>query len=734
MRKLLEKTILFILIFIGMMVISNASQASGSLRLRNLNYDVTLNSDGTADVIETWRIRIEDTNTLFKTFKVDTSKYKEITNVKVQEVKTSGNVNFTRINQYKYHVDKNCYYALIYNGKFEIAWGAHAENTTRTYKISYKIIDAVKNYNDCSEFYWQFISTDSAIPADVVEGTIKLPSSVSNIEDLRVWAHGPLHGDIEKISANTVKFKINDLASKTMLEARVVTPTNIFSKNLNKSNTNKLNSILTQEQKWADEANAERERIAKQIETRTRIVIAVFIITNILGLVLTIVIIKKIIKYHKELKNTPIVKPEQEYDYFRDIPDETETPAGVGLLYYFKSSGLQVNMPKIISATMLDLCMKKYIEFEPVENKKNQIKVILKKDEIGDLTSDEKIVYELLKKVPKKEEKSFTMKEFEKYARNHSSSILNTFSKIEDVAKGNEENKENYSKDLIKQANKWSIKGVGYIALFVVSIFIMWILTLPALVASIYCFKISSRYNRLTEKGINEKAKWVGLKKYMEEFSMIDEKTVPELILWEKYLVYATVFGIADKVLKQLKVVYPQITDTEYMNSHGYTYMNLMYSHNFSNSFVSSLNTSLTTSYHSATNYSSGSGGGGGFSHGGGFGGGGGRNGWKIKSCFRQKKRISNEEAIIMTTQNITDFLDKKIAKDENEIVISFYELRVKMNLSQEDVALFLEYSKTRLVNLGYKVFFNGDSFLYNGENRTVQDNELMIAVKNNNC
>ncbi len=118
----------------------------------------------------------------------------------------------------------------------------------------------------------------------------------------------------------------------------------------------------------------------------------------------------------------------------------------------------------------------------------------------------------------------------------------------------------------------------------------------------------------------------------MEDFSMINDKTVPELVLWEKYLVYATVFGIADKVLKQLKVVYPQITDVDYMNSNGYTYMYLMYSHNFSNSFISSLNRSVATSYHSTTNYSSGSGGGGGFSSGGGFGGGGGRNGRKIEA------------------------------------------------------------------------------------------------------
>ncbi len=113
----------------------------------------------------------------------------------------------------------------------------------------------------------------------------------------------------------------------------------------------------------------------------------------------------------------------------------------------------------------------------------------------------------------------------------------------------------------------------------------------------------------------------------MQEFSLLKEKKVPELILWEKYLVYATVFGISQQVLKQLKVVYPQVMNTEYMSSHDYAYMYLMYSNNFSQSFLMSLNTSISVSNLNMTNYSSnyssGSGFGGGFSSGGGFGGGG---------------------------------------------------------------------------------------------------------------
>lgn len=635
MDKVLKRIILIICIFISILLISSFSQASGGLYLKNLDYDVTLNSDGTADVVETWRIRISDTNTLFKNFEVDSTKYKEITNVKVQEIKSSGIVDFTKINQYKYHVDKNCYYALMYNGKFEIAWGAHAEDTTRTYKISYKIVDAVKNYKDCSEFYWQFINRTSEIPADKIVGTIKLPKEIQNKEDLKAWAHGPLNGNIEITSNNTVTFEVEDFNERTMLEARIVTPVEIFSNNLNTSNANKLNSILSQEQTWADQANDQRKRIAQQQEEMKRAFITALIVVNVIGLIIAIAIIRKIVKYHKELKNTPIIKPEQEFDYYRDIPDELETPAGAGYLYYFKRAEFQYNISKIISATMLDLCLKKYIEFETIQDKKNQIKINLKKENAQDLPVDERIIYELLNHVPKGEQKCFTMKEFEKYASDHSTTFLHTFRIIEKKVKEKEEEQGNYSEELIEEANKWRLKGTGYLFLSIFAL-IAWLAIIPSIIATIYCFKIASRYNRLTQKGINEKAKWTGLKKYMEEFSMMNDKTVPELVLWEKYLVYATAFGIADKVLKQLKVVYPQITDIDYMNSHGYTYMYLMYSHNFSNSFISSLNNAVNVSYHRtyssnySTNYSSGSGGGGGFSSGGGFGGGGGRNGRKI--------------------------------------------------------------------------------------------------------
>ena len=71
------------------------------------------------------------------------------------------------------------------------------------------------------------------------------------------------------------------------------------------------------------------------------------------------------------------------------------------------------------------------------------------------------------------------------------------------------------------------------------------------------CNKINSKYSALTLKGRMEKEKWDGFKRYIEENSLIEEKEYGDIILWEKYLIFATVFGISEKVLKDIKVKYP---------------------------------------------------------------------------------------------------------------------------------------------------------------------------------
>ena len=59
-----------------------------------------------------------------------------------------------------------------------------------------------------------------------------------------------------------------------------------------------------------------------------------------------------------------------------------------------------------------------------------------------------------------------------------------------------------------------------------------------------------------------------------------------------------------------------------------------------------------------------------------------------------------------MTMQDITNYLDQKAEKNEKEIIITFYEIRVKANLTEEETDEFLRLCRTRLENQGYDVYF----------------------------
>ncbi len=116
----------------------------------------------------------------------------------------------------------------------------------------------------------------------------------------------------------------------------------------------------------------------------------------------------------------------------------------------------------------------------------------------------------------------------------------------------------------------------------------------------------------------------LGLKKFLLEFSSMDKREIKEVHLWQEYLMFAQILGIADKVAKQLKKLYPELTELSDNNFDLNTviFINSVVDRSY---YVASSARSAARS--AADSYSSGgggfsSGGGGGGSFGGGSGGG----------------------------------------------------------------------------------------------------------------
>ena len=625
MKKIKKLGIVLLFIVLFLIIGNKSNAASSDLELNILKFDVKILENGDMQVTENWNIDIEDTNTLYKTFKTDSSKYLDIKDVKVREITDGINKYFTETSKLMYHVTKDHYYGLVNDdGDFEIAWGVGLddESDTRVYEISYTVEGAVGKYSDYNQLYWQFVGEDFEIDAKKIIGTITLPKAVENKDEIRVWGHtAGLNGEIYVADNNKIEFTINDFKAGTYVEIRTLFPLNVLGGEVQRTyNHPILDDVLDEESVWAEEANRLRNQ-------RMMYVVIFYIVVAVISVLFIINIIRKI----KLIRTRKEKKPSEEIIYFREIPRADSSPAEAVFLEGETKGDLQPNdTGKIFSATLLELSLKKLIEIQSNKNEKGKdeisIKILNKEGILGLENKDEKAIGKFLISAFKKQKDGIlTVKELERYIKNASSTkILNL---QEDIRQGtkiklldkkliDKENREKYAKESGMQAL--------YIALFIICTCTAFaliesfgsILFTGTVILGIIMFLnivatgiAISKIDVFTQEGIDEIAKWKGLKKYMEEFSLLDKREVPEIAIWERFLVFATAFGIADKVLKQLKIVYPDIENT--INVNTYPSMYLMIHTDFSRSFSNTISNSMSTAYSSA------SGGGGGFSGGG---------------------------------------------------------------------------------------------------------------------
>ena len=638
--KKIKKTITTLIFLILFIILGNTKSNAGSLYLDNLNFDAKINQDGSMNVTETWDISISETNTLFKTFKTDNSKYSSITDVEVAEVTNNAEKKFSKVDSLMYHVTKDCYYGMKNSdGNFEIAWGVGLDDSsaTKTYKISYKVNDAIAKYQDYAELYWQFVGSDFEVSADKVTGTILLPQNASSKEDIKVWGHTEgLNGEIYATATNKIEFEVNNFRAGRYIEIRTLFPTAMITNSGRTYSRERLNEVIEKETVWANEANARRARAENAKKAGT-------VIFAIVVAIIDVWLLRSSIKIRKEASKKTKIKPSQELEYFREMPRKNATPAQAVYVYNEVLSTVSTNqMGNIFSATLLDLCLKKYIGFEEnPSNKKNIIIKILKKEADDKLEKTEKVILQYIVGAAKGAEE-ITIKDVEKYMKAHSSNLVELKDDIEKASVRELSQNAIYDENEATEKSNYNTKSVLSFTFVLVVIFVilgllpaflesmnemvMIVGALSIIVLSVFkglsLRKYASKINVYTQKGIDESQMWKGVKKYMEDFSMLDKREIPEIVIWEQFLVYATAFGIADKVIKQLKAVYKELGKSFEFDDPSYGYMYFMTNNNFTSSFTNSMSSAFTSAYASnySSSYSSGSGGGGGFSGGGGGG------------------------------------------------------------------------------------------------------------------
>lgn len=476
----------------------------------------------------------------------------------------------------------------------------HTNMGKKVFYLEYLLKDVVVIHQDVAELYWTFIGQEFNDLINQVSIIVHLPNE-SN--ELRGWAHGPLFGDIALNDKLGVTALISSLPANELVDIRIAFDKEIIPLGTKLSNKKALPDILKEEE--------ERANYANRLRTKAKYLHYSVVIINIVWLIgLAVIFIYTYLKYDREYKSS------FNLEYHREFP----ATYGPEIVEYLMKRNISSYG---LSSSILSIIQKKGFTVKEGKGKKDYY--LIDNETKESLTKEEQYIKKWL---------------MEEYGNNHELRLKD----IKSIATKNSK----ASKKFLKEYDEWlkmvktkalneefyednlnfkiifSLYSVLGILLFIITLLLeIATITHPFLIIGsivyiIYLLTLTKR----TIKGNDHFVKWRAFRKFLLDFGRFKERELPEISLWEKYLVYATILGIANKVRKAMEI---KIKDMK-LDLNNYPIFTHFYINSF---FVSHLTntinetTRLSYSKVASTNTSSAGGFGGGFSSGGGFGGGG---------------------------------------------------------------------------------------------------------------
>ena len=616
----MKKILIAIITFMWLPLVSLAADYD----IKHFYIDATLQENGDMDVQELvvmkgtfngYEVGIEyNTNSIYGASYMDNvSIYGgPLTNEKDLDI-NNWNFDFSEFKKVDYaqNGDKLKFIESNYSDSNNYRLYYSTDNSTTAFLVKYTLKDVGIAHNDCIEINWNFFST--AFRDDVEDLQIRVNYPIKmNREDFSWWFHGPLTGssDIVDVSANytSVLAKVKNLDAGTAVDFRTLVPKNGFNESLfsKTSNDDVKESIIESEDARVAKDNALRKKYKAYFYTIEGLSIGYYVL--LIGL--WIYVYKK---YDKERK------PKFVGEYNREFIDDYN----VEVIDYLMNNTIT---PNAMSASLMNLIYKKNVSVEKLPEQKNNYKfTLINRDNLND--TENCLVDFLFTTVGGNNE--FTTKELKSYASSTKTcnTFMSSYTKWKNKVIEDGKNQGFFDKLPGRYGHGFFMLFLAFIIYFAsivlnVDTFIVNTLIFAAIIFIVYIGTIK----RKSEKGIEHYTRWKAFKKFLNDFGTFDTKELPEIILWERYLVYATIFGLAKKVQKDMNVKIKEIelTDTYYGNN--YIFIN---DFDMTNVISSSLNEAFrgaqTTINREMASSSSGSygGHGGGFSSGGGFGGGG---------------------------------------------------------------------------------------------------------------
>ena len=524
-----------------------------------------------------------------------------------------------------------------------------------TFEIEYELHNAALRYNDCSNLYLTMYSGETCKYLDSYKAEILIPDKDMPAEGNYTFdSYGTNRHTIpvtESATANpgyhtfSIDLDRGDLKFKPFneyIEFEIVSygdDRHIFTEYAPDNMWSDYNYL----EEWQDAYDS-------YINERTRdnlLKLAIFGLSLIASALIFICSLssKKLVK-----KKYNFYEPSVDIQLYRDIPGDLD-PNFANALVFARHKAPKDNSA-VYSAILLSLARKKYIELKQLSG--DSVEIIIKKrpnktssnaagsqpatintessNYYEPLTLCEEYYYNLL--IRHATGDSILMSTFQ-YRVSKDYANTDTFVRNMERSTVNIGIKEGYlQKADYKQPQK-QIKSIstflwicGILAILLLNLISYntriglafgsyFIIGIACIVCAIILRIRSRKYILLTQLGVEEYEKWRGLYDFLNSDTLISERTFVELPIWEKYLVYATAFGLSEKIIKAISINCPESVQSEMLSNP--CYRTRTFHHSSSRSFHSATRSASRTA-RSGGGFGGGSGGGGGFG-GGGYGG-----------------------------------------------------------------------------------------------------------------
>lgn len=542
------------------------------------NADIYINKDGSANVTETWDVKGQD----------GTEWYIPLTNLGQSEI-----LNYTVTMDGKdlkfksWNIDESIsqkagYYGINYvNNGMELCFGKTDFNR-HTFVIKYTITNFVFTTSDADVISWRIFEYQNNL-TNWENFTVNIKSFYSFPDTLDVWGYGYKGYAYVKDGMIQMSNEGDMGTNYVVLQAKF--PKGTFENLVTYSQFETFDDVKDMNDEGKFEYDYDLDNEYSNLSTLGKIW---YIIKNIISTVfpfalfvwIAVMCTKPEFGYKDNKKidknNTPM---------FRDIPCNKDIYYANTLIYLNKFGYKEGN---IIGAIIL-----KWIKEDKVRYIKRNDGT-RKEESVLDLTSKpeftEKVEQELFDIMYKASEDGYLeSKELEKYCRNHYSKFFSIF-----------------TRQVNEKINSLEAEGKIYKKIN----------------------KKDTKAKKIMDESIYEDSQRLfGLKLFFNEFAKMNTKETLEVKIWDEYLMFAYLFGMADKVSKQLKNLYPEYIEQELeRNNLDLNTLVLINSMTTRSVNAASAARSAAQSYSSGGGgFSSGGGGGGSFGGGGSSGGGGSR-------------------------------------------------------------------------------------------------------------